>query len=519
MATKTEIMTRMTAENGYDVTIVCCSTAKQAQFWTQRLDQAKGSVVPADGLVIAVDEDWAGGGAGNGLGTLYAWQKACKAVQERTGRDIATELAEGQISASLFHTAGKGTRMAPLPGGENNNKPGVKLPASVELNDNGTKVQAAVSILESVIRQVNAYAASRKGRLSVYWGDQVFIPSADPCYTPTHDADILCSLSDMPSKEVWVEKGLEKYGLIAVNDEGNAAQVEKVDYDTATALLKNLGSVTRVGTSLGSFSLSATLLLALCGEYAAELAGKEAKFDTDPHWWMPLTLEKDGYMNLMETKGEEPAVSGTHWERMAAFKSGYKSEAKGLFGAVDIGDNCYWWDYGLMKLYLQNVLLLTKADGEEAEAARTFFGVSLADGSVVTESSYSKDASNVSNSVLANVNVKGAVNANGAILVNCTAASITAGPGCILYNVCDESPEGIVLKDGDVRVGVFTEDPATAYFEMNSSITTDGGKTFKTQLEGNAYSFQDVYDMNKDADCIACTALGLNKHREAASKF
>ena len=34
-------------------------------------------------------------------------------------------LLKGEISAALFHTAGKGTRMAPLPASENNNKPGV----------------------------------------------------------------------------------------------------------------------------------------------------------------------------------------------------------------------------------------------------------------------------------------------------------------------------------------------------------------------------------------------------------
>ena len=65
-----------------------------------------------------------------------------------------------------FHTAGKGTRLAPLPGSENNNKPGVKLPVTVAEGQ-------PVSILESVIQQTGIYAASRKGRLSVFWGDQV----------------------------------------------------------------------------------------------------------------------------------------------------------------------------------------------------------------------------------------------------------------------------------------------------------------------------------------------------------
>ena len=56
--------------------------------------------------------------------------------------------------------------MAPLPGSENNNKPGVKLPVTVAEGQ-------PVSILEAVIQQTGIYAAYRKGRLSVFWGDQV----------------------------------------------------------------------------------------------------------------------------------------------------------------------------------------------------------------------------------------------------------------------------------------------------------------------------------------------------------
>ena len=86
------------------------------------------------GLVASVMADMAASiiaawssssGAGNGLGTLYAFQKACNVAKEKYGVDLAQELMEGKISAALYHTAGKGTRLAPLPASENNNKPGV----------------------------------------------------------------------------------------------------------------------------------------------------------------------------------------------------------------------------------------------------------------------------------------------------------------------------------------------------------------------------------------------------------
>ena len=56
------------------------------------------------------------------------------------------------------------------------------------------------SILESVIKQTGAYAASRKGRLSVFWGDQVFIPSVSLAYTPDSHVDILCTLGPMANE-------------------------------------------------------------------------------------------------------------------------------------------------------------------------------------------------------------------------------------------------------------------------------------------------------------------------------
>lgn len=120
----------------------------------------------------------------------------------------------------MFHTAGKGTRLAPLPGSENNNKPGVKLPATIEIGGESVPM----SILEAVIKQTGCYAKSRLGRLSVFWGDQVFIPTVSVEYTAAYHADILCSLGPMLTETEWKEKGMNKYGLIA-QATGGAAQV------------------------------------------------------------------------------------------------------------------------------------------------------------------------------------------------------------------------------------------------------------------------------------------------------
>jgi hypothetical protein len=62
------------------------------------------------------------------------------------------------------------------------------------------------------------------------------------------------------------------------------------------------GKVTSVGPSLGSFSLSGEMLTTLLEEFQEEIAGKEAKMDSDPHFWMPLTLSKEAYCSVMVTK-------------------------------------------------------------------------------------------------------------------------------------------------------------------------------------------------------------------------
>ena len=194
-------LARMTQLDSYDYVIVCTGDAKQAEYWQGRLSRMDGQVFRGS-KVLAVDESAWNGGAGNGFGTLFAFENACKKCQELYGEDLATRLREG-ASVSLYHTAGKGTRLAPLPGSEVNNKPGVQLPGVLlqqETDGDGEETSsfANMSILEAVIKQTGVYAASRGGRLSVYWGDQIFIPSADASYTPTHEVDIMCTLRDMP---------------------------------------------------------------------------------------------------------------------------------------------------------------------------------------------------------------------------------------------------------------------------------------------------------------------------------
>lgn len=123
-------MTSTTNPALFDVTIICTTDDFQATYWMERLSSGvcKSSADSTNNypMVLAVSEDWnSSAGAGNGLGTLYAFTKACNVAKGKYGVDLAQELMDGKISAALYHTAGKGTRLAPLPASENNNKPGV----------------------------------------------------------------------------------------------------------------------------------------------------------------------------------------------------------------------------------------------------------------------------------------------------------------------------------------------------------------------------------------------------------
>jgi len=517
----------MSGLEGYDVVIVCCSGEKQADYWQARLTAVRGQVLPASCKVLAVFEDWGGDGAGNGLGTLYAYQKAVvKAKDLYDGYDLHAELVAKRASAALYHTAGKGTRLAPLPGAENNNKPGVKLPAKLSVGGH----DVPMTILEAVLKQTGVYAPMRKGRLSVFWGDQVFVPTVPvTAYTPTHHADILCSLGPMPSAEEWEAKGLDKYGLIAVNSNEEAAQVEKVTHATARELLGSFGEVTKVGVSLGSFSLSASILVALLEEFKVELEEKTAKLDTDPGLWMAFTLSKDAYMQLLEAKKTPVSQSGPHFDRMQAMlarfrgREGGREGGMGLFGAVDIGQGAYWWDYGQLKLYFMNNISVTHTD-EESRLYRAFLGVpsgrrvraEMGEGVGVDEesvlSAVQVKEGRIVKSVLTNVSAAH-IEAEGAVLVNVTARKVVAGKGAVLYNVVDDSEEGLVLGEEEVLVGVF--DAEGKQQRMESHLEKDGGVWWKKEIRPGQLTFEQVYLANRDVD----VALIESKSQAAHAKL
>lgn len=389
---------------------------------------------------------------------------------------------------------------------------------------------APVTVLEAVVKQTGVYASSRKGRLSVYWGDQIFVPSAAFEYTPTHHADIMCTLlgGTAPTAEEWAEKGLDKYGVIAVSSgpEKNAAQVEKVDHATATKMLQVLGDIGQVGPSLGSFSVSAALLQALCDEFRSELDAKTGKLDTDPHFWMPMTLPVDDYIALMNQKGEDAESSKNHHERISTMKQKFDMAGLGLFGAVDVGTDACWWDYGQLKLYSQNNLKFLDTD-KSSDLLREFFGVDskqmnsklgedvkVDDASMISASKIKSGT--ITNSVIAGVESLD-VSIDGAIVVNCTARKIVASKNAILYNIIDDSDEGIIAGEGDVIVSVTEE--SGEMMELRSKHSICGGKAWKDKVEGNTMTFEEVMYKNFGANVTEIEKKRNELFKKTSSSF
>ena len=115
----------------------------------------------------------------------------------------------------------------------------------------------------------------------------------------------------------------------------------------------------------------------------------------------------------------------------------------------------------------------------------------------------------VKRSVLSNVRCK-YIDVEGCILVNVTANRIYARPGCIIYNVIDESQDGLDLIHGQVLAGVFTDDGNQLV--IRSDTTIDGGKAWKEELEWNPKTFEDIYNMNTNADPIKIERQSSSAH-------
>lgn len=490
---------------GADVVIIVNSSTEQALFWQERLTDSlgmysSGAVIKSGALVLSVSETNWEGGAGNGLGTLngfvQAARKACEfkiidTPENPTVVNLVSAFMAYAAGKSIFmiHTAGKGTRIAPLPGSECNSKSNIKLPGIV--NVDGEK--EALTILEAVLMVTSIYAPSRGDRMSVFWGDQVIINENDITFDGSHHVEIFGEF--MPLTD-----DIKAYGVLIPCEDGSCSVREKFSKEQILKLLPSGES--NVYRSVGSFTISLSLLNALIKLEEEELTGCAGSLNTDPDWWQPLTSARDEYINVMEKKGISSEETGKRWDVVTDMWEAFKEvHLGGKIGFTDIGPDSLWWDYGQNSYYLKNMELLTEKT-TEGEAARIFFGVEEEKVQDSDTGSAEADNSIVLNSVIKKGKLKNCVvvssyikeiQAENSVIIGSTVLKLKSA-GALCYNVAEIE---VALTKGEVLVNVFH--PEKGRIPMKTHVSRDGRNDWEggVRVGENAYTYPEIAVMMK----------------------
>lgn len=473
--------------------IVSSNQNYTAEQWQKKLLAVRGKIFPEDTIVLSVHEDW-DGGAGNALGTLYAFEKATKMCKQIYNIDLLSSLRKG-ASAFLYHTAGQGKRLAPLVFAENNNKGSVQLPSHLlgRISDTGLSKDLAstISILEAVIHQTFSLGCETSGhifsgRLACFWGDQIFLPE-HPLAPPQEHMNIFSRYER--NKKTWEGE----FGLTISTPEGTARHLDKVNFDTLQKLEKS-GVVpprSKINVSLGSFSLSWEMLEALMEEFRPELETKEGKFDADPHLWMPATLDEKTYSFLMDQRGEGGSKISKHWSRIQKFleKFTQKHGKRPLFGATEIGENSDWWDFGTVSHFFYNILKLIE-NSPGGDRFRNFLKLNFSTPAHLTCEgnnifvNCNIRSGHVQNSVLVNVKADSIV-AKNCVIINVNLNSLK-GENALLYHVRDSAP--LVLPKNTVRTDLWHKDKMRIY----TTLDRNGKSDWKEHICDNRYSYDEI---------------------------
>jgi len=464
---------------GFDVVIVCTSTQNKADFWKNRLNSSE--LIKNKTKVYSVFEKW-DGGAGQLLGTLNALEE----VKKLTDLD---EMIKNGCSVAIYHTAGKGKRIAPLSLAEID-KGAVRLPRLVEYSSK----KEPITLLEAVIDQTSIFAETRKGRISVFWGDGLYIPSEDVFCEGKYHVELFGIRGEAPAKEKDWKTGWESYGLI-IPKEGGSIQREKQSWEDFKGLVKKgvikpsqSGKII-LGRSIGCFSISYEFFKALLKEYETELSEKTEKLDTDPHLWMPLTSSKEDF--------EDKKL----WDRVNRFKENFvenDTSNLALFGDKDLGKKTYWWDFGQLFLYHSNLLRLLE-ETEEGDKLRGLFKLET---SFIR---YEKSRNlKVKNSILLDSKVRGKVencivvgaiarslNAKNSVIIN-SKMNVCKANKSVIYNCID--PNKLILN-GETVVDLFH--PEFGGIRMKTSQNRDGKKDWNKKICSNRYTYAEIESMKE----------------------
>lgn len=452
-----------------DFIIITSSQPIQAEYWRHRIAQKKDLNIPSQAVIIGVCENWPNR-AGNGLGTLYAFDKARKWSKRYLNRDIFEEMRNGS-SVAIYHMAGEGRRLFPLTGVEWNNKSAVLLPS-----------KNSMTILEAVIKQSMNLSEYSKGRLSVFLGDQIFFPQHEFQSTSSH-ITVMCQKRNFPSEKEWKSQIWKRYGIIS-----NNRHFDKIDYSMAQTYAKD-----NLSLSLGAFTLSAEMTGALLEEFMEELLYKNAKMDIEPFLFMPLTLSKDIYLTLMNARGQNEDTSKKHFDRTRKLHERF---GELCYSIEDIGSLGKWWDFGNIKSYYQillnlskeplllKFLLLDKTKNKKTASLEVDSDSILIDCRI--------KAGKIKSSVLCRV-VSEYVDVDHVLAMNVCAPEII-GKKSLIYKAV--STDSIQLPPNTIRADYFHPE-TLEHVIIHSNFDVDQKIEWNKRLFNNKYSFAELQKLNE----------------------
>lgn len=473
---------------GFDVIIVVASGGNK-EYWERRLGATKNEILSPKTKIIVIEEDWPGS-AGQLLGTLYAWQKGGEMVNLK-------EILEKKGTLAIYHAAGYGKRMAPLCGTEVNNKPGVKLPKMIKIEEK----EVPLTVLEGAIFSTQIFAKSREGRITIFWGDQVFIPSGTTERETNLPGEIFGIKKRFSlSKKDW-QKNWQQYGILIPTKKRGILLREKVSWPKIQKLLEKgylkedrEGKVTLI-KSLGCFSISISFLESLLDEFLKEIEVKRRNLTTDFHLWVPLTSRKKEY--------QLEGGSEIYWERIRKSRKNFiqKTKRKKIIGEKDLGEKTIWWDYGNLKIYFLNLLKLVKKN-DEGEAAREFFeaekyyiGRKFEKGLKIKNSiliNSQIEGGKLQNTIVIDSKITWAKIQNG-VIISSQAKGIVAPKGKLvknifLYNVKEEKL--VRVLPAEVVTDIIPAEGTK--IRMRASLLRDGKRDWRVRLPRNIFAYSEI---------------------------
>lgn len=454
---------------GFDIVIIVASNGN-SKYWEKRLKKTKKEVLPKKTKILCIEEKWNNQeGAGQLLGTLNAFNLAEKKIKIKRA-------LKNKKSIAIYHTAGKGKRMAPLCGAEKNNKPAIKLPRPIKID----RKNNLFSLLEAVIYSTQIFSNGREGRICVFWGDQVAIPSNNIRKNIYSPIEIFGIKRKFPSSEKNWKEDWKHYGILIKKGE-EVLQREKL---TWRKIKKQTTGREIIFQSTGCFSVSFIFLNNLLKEFQKELRLKNVKLDIDPCLWMPLTSNKKEFL--------ENGGNKKYWERINSFKKKISAKEAPLISVTDLGRKTLWWDYGNLSCYYKNILKTTGIS-KEGNMSRKFFAIDKffikkkggIKKSIVINS---KVNGKIENSVILNSKINKADIKN-TIIINSEIENIK-GRYLVLYYLKEKNkmsplPNEIItdikLKENIVR--------------MKTKISRDGKKDWEIRLPQNPFSYKKITNL------------------------